>query len=43
MALLETEMVVIEEVFLPYMIRDGRTLYETLVENQFKALPPGRG
>ena len=32
-------MVEMEQVFLPYMLREGRTLYQALVESQFKALP----
>ena len=40
MALIETEMVVMEEVFLPYMLADGdRTVYQVLSQSQFKALP----
>lgn len=36
MAILETEMVKIEQVFLPYMItHDGRTLYEGMAEKGF--------
>jgi hypothetical protein len=36
MALLETEMVRMEEIFLPYMVsNDGRTLYEAMVEHKF--------
>lgn len=36
MAILETEMVVMEQIFLPYMItKDDRTLYETMVDKQF--------
>lgn len=42
MALLETEMVRIEQIFLPYMlVGDGRTLYEQLASNRFE-LPKGR-
>ena len=38
LALLETGMVVMEEIFLPYMLsdNDGRTLYETLAAGQFQ-------
>ena len=32
-------MVEMEQVFLPYMLREGRTFYQALVESQFKALP----
>lgn len=36
MALLETEMVKMEQVFLPYMVaRDGRTFYEVLASQRF--------
>ena len=36
MAILETEMVKMEQVFLPYMISDnGKTLYESMVDNKF--------
>jgi len=42
MALLETEMVKMEQVFLPYVItRGGRTLYEAMVDRHFQ-LPEGR-
>ena len=41
MALIETEMVSMEEVFLPYMLTDGRTVYEALSEGHFKALRIG--
>ena len=42
MALLETEMVKMEEVFLPYVItRGGRTLYQAMVDRHFQ-LPEGR-
>lgn len=43
MALIETEMVVMEEVFLPYMLTDDQTtLYQAmLVEGRVKMLPPG--
>lgn len=41
MAILETEMVRMEQIFLPYMVFDGgKTLYETMVEKQF-LLKPG--
>ena len=44
LAIIETEMVTVEQVFLPYMLMEGRdiTLYETLVDRGFY-LPPGRG
>lgn len=36
MAIIETEMVVLEQVFLPYMVtRNERTLYETIQEKRF--------
>jgi len=36
MAILETEMVKMEQIFLPYMVtKDERTLYETMVDHQF--------
>lgn len=42
MAILETEMVKMEQVFLPYaIVKDGKTLYEALVENKFKMLKGG--
>ena len=43
MALLDTEMVDMEEIFLPYMVEDGKTLYHALAEREFaqNALPPG--
>jgi len=43
MAILETEMVKMEQIFLPYVItQGGRTLYETMVERHFQ-LGPGEG
>lgn len=44
LAIIETEMVTIEQVFLPYMlVKGGRnTLYEMMVESSFQ-LPEGRG
>lgn len=42
MALLETEMVRIEEIFLPYLITDsGQTLYQVMAGRGF-LLPPGK-
>ena len=39
MALLETEMVRMEQIFLPYAVtKNGKTLYENLVESRFKQL-----
>ena len=46
MALIETEQVKLEEIFLPYMTdRSGKTLFEHMQENQFKMpqLPIDRG
>ena len=42
MALLDTEMVELEEIFLPYMVEGGTTLYNALAEREFRqtALPP---
>ena len=38
-AIIETEMVTVEQVFLPYAVTPtGQTLYEALAERQFKAL-----
>ena len=42
MALLETGMVELEEVFLPYMLSGDRTLYQTLAEGNFQALQVGQ-
>lgn len=42
MAILETEMVRMEQVFLPYVItQSGKTLYEAMVDRHFQ-LPEGR-
>ena len=41
MALIETGMVEMEEVFLPYMLTRNRTVYQALSEGQFKALESG--
>ena len=40
MALLETGMVTMDEIFLPYMLSDGRTFYQALVAGEFRALNP---
>ena len=40
-ALVETEMVTVEEVFLPYMLRDKQTLYQGLSNGDLKMLPDG--
>lgn len=42
LAIIETEMVSVEEVFLPYMIVKGQTLYEVMTASNFM-LPEGRG
>jgi hypothetical protein len=43
MALLETEMVKMEQIFLPYMITgDNKTLFERMVDHKFM-LPEGSG
>ena len=43
MAILETEMVTMEQVFLPYMLtRDNKTLYQAMLDRGFY-LPEGRG
>jgi len=43
MAILETEMVRMEQIFLPYMItRDNKTLYEAMVDHKFY-LTEGQG
>jgi len=42
-AILETEMVKMEQIFLPYvMARDGKTIYEHMLETKFLALPEGQ-
>ena len=41
MALIETGMVEMEEVFLPYMLSGDRTVYQVLSEGNFKALAAG--
>ena len=39
MAILETQMVKMEQIFLPYMImRNGKTLFEDMVKTGFKLL-----
>ena len=39
MAILETEMVKMEQVFLPYMtMQDGRTLYEKMINSKFQLI-----
>ena len=39
MALIDTEMVAVEEVFLPYMLTDKQTLYQALSNGDLKMLP----
>ncbi len=41
MALLETDMVQLEQIFLPYLVRDGTTLYDYMLTGGFKQLPSG--
>ena len=41
MALIETGMVEMEEVFLPYMLSGNQTMYQVFSEGRFKALPSG--
>jgi hypothetical protein len=44
MAILETEMVKMEQIFLPYiMITDAQTLYETMVDKKFLLGEGGKG
>ena len=43
MALLETNMVEMEEIFPPYMLSGEQTLYQALRANHFRALPSGAG
>jgi hypothetical protein len=40
MAMLDTEMVKLEEIFLPYMTKDGQTYFELLEDRGFM-LPSG--
>ena len=42
MALLETGMVTMDEIFLPYRLSGGQTFYQALVAGEFKALNPPR-
>jgi len=43
MAILETEMVTMEQIFLPYMLtRDNKTLYQMMIDRGFY-LPEGKG
>ena len=43
MALIETGMVEMEEVFLPYMLSGDRTVYQVLSEDNFRALGSAEG
>lgn len=44
LALIETDMVKMEEVFLPYAITQGnKTVYELMVEKRFALAAPGEG
>ena len=44
MAILETEMVRLEQIFLPYVVTDtGETVYERMLESKFKLLGAGVG
>jgi hypothetical protein len=38
MAILETEMVTMDEIFLPYVVQNGKTLYQAFRENQLKLM-----
>lgn len=42
MAIIETEMVTIDQVFLPYMQHNGKTVYQIFVEGNLQ-LPQGKG
>jgi hypothetical protein len=43
LAIVQTEMVTIDQVFLPYLqLKDGRTLYQSLDESKFALLNPGQ-
>ena len=42
MALLETGMVTMDEIFLPYMLTGGQGLYQALAAGEFKVLNPPR-
>ena len=39
LALIESEQVTLEQIFLPYMLVDGRTVYQMIETQQFKMLP----
>lgn len=36
MAILETEMVTMDEIFLPYVVQNGKTLYQAFRDNQLR-------
>lgn len=43
LAMIQTNMVQVQEVFLPYMTeQSGKTLFEVMTEQRFKALPEGK-
>jgi hypothetical protein len=42
MAIIEAEMVSMEEVFLPYLLRGDRTLFQEIEDKGFLMLPPGQ-
>ena len=45
LALVQTQMVTVREIFLPYMLTgggDNETLYTRLAKSDFRALAPGR-
>lgn len=42
LALLESEQVTLEQIFLPYMLVNGRTIYQIMEAAQFKTLPSGQ-
>jgi hypothetical protein len=39
LALIESEMATLEQIFLPYMLVNGRTVYQLMQAQAFKALP----
>ena len=44
MAILETQMVTLDQIFLPYMVDpEGRTLYERLLDTRFQLTEGGHG
>lgn len=42
LALIEAEMATLEQIFLPYMLVNGKTMYQLLEAQQFKALYSGK-